>query len=470
MNRMPTYKGKSKQRLVTKIKIHTSAGDIMSPMRKRIIIFSIIATGLLCLAGLVIYNLPPVNQRLSWRVESLQARIRRAINPPEEIVFIPQGQGAVETIAKATLDALQPTRTPSPQIDQTDTPTAPATKMPSATVSPTAVPSPTWTPIPTQVQLSGIVHQYQQFNNCGPANLAMALSFWGWQGDQRHTRAFLRPNLEVDDKNVNPSEMVAFVNSQTELRALTRVAGEQELLKRLIAAGFPVIIEEGHDPPDDWWMGHYLVVNGFDDQRQRFTAQDSLIAPDLPLPYEELKSSWWRDFNYVYVLIYPPERENQILEIIGPHQDKTFNYQFAAQRARQEIDILSGRDLFFAWFNLGSSLVGLEDYTGAAQAYDQAFELYATLPEDLRPYRLMWYQAGPYAAYYHTGRYQDVVNLANTTFTWVGKGGLEESHYWRGMAYEALGNTNQAITDLEKAVAINPNFTPAREALERLSQ
>ena len=32
----------------------------------------------------------------------------------------------------------------------------------------------------------------------------MALSFWGWQGDQRDTRAYLRPNFAtVDDKNVN---------------------------------------------------------------------------------------------------------------------------------------------------------------------------------------------------------------------------------------------------------------------------
>jgi tetratricopeptide (TPR) repeat protein len=190
--------------------------------------------------------------------------------------------------------------------------------------------------------------------------------------------------------------------------------------------------------------------------------------PDLPLPYEELETRWWRDFNYVYLVIYPPTREIQVFEIIGPHLDENFNYQHAAQRAREEIENLSGRDLFFAWFNLGSNLVGLADYPAAAQAYDRAFDIYASLSEDMRPYRLMWYQAGPYAAYYHTGRYQDVINLANTTFTWVGKGGLEESHYWRGLAYQALGNTNQAIADLEKAVILNPYFTEAVQALQRL--
>jgi hypothetical protein len=63
------------------------------------------------------------------------------------------------------------------------------------TPEPTATATLLPTPIPVKVVLGGIVHEYQQFNNCGPANLAMALSYWGWQGDQRDTRAFA-PNRE----------------------------------------------------------------------------------------------------------------------------------------------------------------------------------------------------------------------------------------------------------------------------------
>jgi len=215
-------------------------------------------------------------------------------------------------------------------------------------------------------------------------------------------------------------------------------------------------------------MGHYLLINGYDDERTRFTAQDSLIMADFPLPYEEVEGRWWRDFNYVYLVIYPPEQESQVFEILGPDQDVAYNYEAAAQRAREEIQNLSGRDLFFAWFNLGSNLVGLEDYAGAAEAYDKAFAIYATIEEDDRPYRQRWYQVGPYPAYFYTGRYQDVINLANTTFTWVGRGGLEESYYWRGLAYQTLGNHYQALSDLEKAVLLNPHFQEAQEALEQL--
>ncbi len=131
---------------------------------------------------------------------------------------------------------------------------------------------------------------------------------------------------------------------------------------------------------------------------------------------------------------------------------------------------MSGRELYFAWFNLGSNLVALGDYAGAADAYDNAFAVYATIPNDERPWRVMWYQDGPYAAYYHTGRFQDVIELANTTFFALGEYTLEESFYWRGRAKLALGDLNGALFDLKKAVELNPQFTPAREELEQLGE
>ena len=156
------------------------------------------------------------------------------------------------------------------------------------------------------------------------------------------------------------------------------------------------------------------------------------------------------------------------MAILGPQADETQNHQAAAELASQETTTLSGRDLYFAWFNLGSNLVALEDYAGAAQAFDSAFAVYPTIPEDERPWRVMWYRIEPYAAYYHTGRYQDVVNLANNTFFALGEYTLEELFYWRGLANQALGDLKVATFDLRKALELNPNFTPAREALREL--
>ena len=443
-------------------------------MPKRILLVSFISLVVLCLAAFLVYQLPPVHERLSWRLASWQARVQRILNPPEALVFVPGGTaqpGLAQTIANATLAVLLPATTAAPPSASQAAPAALATPTqpgPTLTPLPSSTPVPTTTPLPEKVRLTGIVHEYQQFNNCGPANLAMALSFWGWQGDQRDTRRFLRPNLKVDDKNVMPSEMVAFVQQSTQLSALTRVGGDLDLLRSLLAAGYPLLVEAGHDPPDDSWMGHYLVVSGYDDQLRMLTLQDSLANPDMPMTYDELAQGWWRDFNYVYVVIYPSERQAELERLLGPRLDDANSYQIAAQKALDEIPRLQGRDLFFAWFNLGSSQVGLADHAAAAQSFDKAFELYQTLPEELRPYRLMWYQVGPYLAYYNTARYQDVINLANTTFTWVGKPVLEESYYWRGLAYQALGKSALAIADFTKAAQLNPNYAPPRLELERL--
>ncbi|MEO7841102.1 MAG: tetratricopeptide repeat protein, partial [Anaerolineales bacterium] len=75
-----------------------------------------------------------------------------------------------------------------------------------------------------------------------------------------------------------------------------------------------------------------------------------------------------------------------------------------------------------------------------------------------------------YAAYYHTGRYQDVINLAQTALINVDKAVLEETYYWRGMARAALGDQAGAIEDLTRAYTLNPNSTPAGQELQRISQ
>jgi tetratricopeptide (TPR) repeat protein len=228
-----------------------------------------------------------------------------------------------------------------------------------------------------------------------------------------------------------------------------------------------VIIEKGHHPQGDWWMGHYMVINGYNEERSRFTAQDSLIEKDALLPYDEVLP-WWRNFNYMYIIVYPAEREAEVLALLGAHVDTQYNVQQAAQRARDEANALDGRDQYFALFNLGSSLVALGDYAAAAQAYDQAFAINADLPDKQRLHRMLWYQAGPYAAYYYTARYQDLLDLGNATLSWLGKTDLEETLYWMGLAREATGDMDRAIQNYTRAAELNPHYEPPRQALERL--
>ena len=409
----------------------------------------------ICLIGIpVIYNLPPVEERVGWRVAELLARFKYTLSPPEEIIFVPRENDIWVT----------PVVTPQtlPTIPRSITSTEiPTTEQPGPSILPTA----TINPIPKSMQLDGLRHEYQTWNNCGPATLAMALSFWGWEGDQRPIAAFAKPNAR--DKNVMPDELAAYVETEPELQAIYRVGGEIGLLKRLLADGFPIILEKGFELPKEGWMGHYVLVTGYDDSKDRFILQDSYYGPDQVMGYKDLET-YWRAFNFTYLVVYPLERKDEIKTILGSHFDEEFNNRYAAQKASDEIYKVTSRDQFFAWFNRGTNLVRLQDYAGAAAAYDEAFALYPDIAKQERPWRMMWYQTGPYLAYYYAGRYQDVIKLATTTLEAMSEPVLEESYYWRALARIALGDSQAAIQDLRSALKNHPGFEPAITQLQQI--
>ena len=165
------------------------------------------------------------------------------------------------------------------------------------------------------------------------------------------------------------------------------------------------------------------------------------------------------------------DRESQVYETLGPWVDAEWANKHALEIANKEITTITGDDLFFAWFNKGTSHVQLKEYVDAANAYDQAFSFYAdwdTSQKD-RPYRMMWYQTGPYFAYYYSARYADVISLANTTLNdTISTPTLEESLLWRGRAYYMAGQTQLAVNDFRAALAVHAGWAPAIQALQDL--
>jgi hypothetical protein len=429
------------------------------PPSRRTILIVLGGLGAIILIGALIYQIPDVQEYVDWRVDELRARIKYAISPPGEAVFTPDP--TLVAMVQETIAAF----TPTPSATSTTSPTTGPTTTPEFT----ATPVPTPTPIPDQILLSGIRHEYQKRNNCGPATLAMALSFWGWEGDQRDTGAVLKPL--PSDKNVMPYEIADFVEINIGMKAVVRYAGDLDLVKQLIASGFPVMIEKGKDH-NTGWVGHYQLLAGYDDAQGHFNAYDSLNGEftegrTLIVPYETVEPHWLA-FNYAYIVIFPADRENEVFRILGSDQDETSNLYKAADRASINIFNSSDRELFFAWYNRGTSLMRLADYGGAAQAYDEAFNVYASLDPKDRPWRILWYQTGPYFAYYFTGRYYDVINLANQTLDLMPDPVLEESYYWRGLAKEGLGDIAGAIEDLRTSLVHHPDFEPSLYQLNRL--
>lgn len=428
-------------------------------MRKTLITIAI-AVPICALLAVLLYNLPPVHDRLAWRVEEVVLKIKYQLNPPQEVVFQPQEQN----------DAVLPTATlPSPTPIPTDPP-APTAPGPTGTLLPSPTATITPTPLPGEASLQGVRYddQHGRFNYCAPANLSMALSYWGWDGNKDVVGPVVKPDGK--DKNVMPYEMADYVEQQTDLGVVVRVGGDLDTIKRFNAAGYPVLVEKGTYLRDLTgvvsWMGHYQVVTGYDDTAQTFTTQDSYVGADHSVPYDEMTDNW-RAFNNTYLVIYPRQEEARVLDLLGEDIDETSNYQRAALTASDEIFALEGIDQFFAWYNRGTNLMYLQDYAGAAEAYDNAFSVYAGLPEDDRPWRMLWYQTGPYFAYFYSQRYWDVLNLADTTLNAMQSDkNLEESYFWRAKAKAALGDTTGAIEDFRTSLRFHRDFGPALYELE----
>ena len=446
-------------------------------MRRRLI--GVLAIPVLIVIAIGIYFIPPIHARLSLRVGEIVGQIKYYFSPPEQAVFQPQQsqQDAIKAIVNATMQAFDSAQAAA------QTPTA-ATPLSAANE---ATPTSTLAPLPATINLPGVIYvdQRGRWNYCGPANLTMALKFWGWQGNADDVAKVVKPGENdptksfIDrgftDKNVMPYELVDFVNDNTQFHALVRYGGDIQLVKTMVAAGFPVLAEKGYYEADYngkiGWLGHYQFITGYDDNAQQLIVKDTWNdGPNFHIAYDTFMNGW-RSFDYIFIVVYPPDRENDVMNLLGSYADPKWAAQNALNVDNKDVQTLTGMDLFFAWFAKGTSHVALQQYTDAANAYDRAFSIYNSLGNDNseRPYRMMWYQSGPYFAYYYSARYQDVIDLANTTLNkTIAAPTLEESLYWRGMAEQALGDTTDAIADFKKANYLNPKMAAIIQALQSL--
>ncbi len=290
----------------------------------------------------------------------------------------------------------------------------------------------------------------------------MHLSYFGSALDQEDVRRALRPH--PDDKNVNPEELAAFAVDQG-LHARVLVNGDPDRLRALIAAGLPVLIETWLEPEPNDGMGHYRLLVGYDDARQEWIVYDSYVATGIrrDAPYQGIRLSYaevardWRVFNRTYLVLYTTAQADTVAALLGADADVTRMWERSLAQAQTEIATVGDA---FAWFNLGTGLVALQRYEEAAAAYDRARQLGL-------PWRMLWYQFGPFQAYYESGRLHEVVALAQATLKTTDT--VEELHYWFGRGLEALGDTAAAKNAYRRALAINPSFVPASVALARLS-
>ncbi len=389
--------------------------------------------------GAALTQVPAVKSRLEWRYVVWSTYFQNVIDPV----------GPVPTPVPSTPFA---TFTPLPP-----TSTAIATLEPTATLA----------PLPTQASLPSPTYERQGINNCGPATLAMALRMYGWQGNQDDIANVIKPVPQ--DRNVNPEELRYFVlNYAGWLRAEYRVAGDIDTLKRLLAANYGVVIEEAsklpledaNGPRDDLWDAHYLLITGYNDNTNTFTAQDPLRGPDKQVAYDQLMIDW-KPFNYLYMVIYLPQDENEVKGILGSNWDPNQNRQNAL-----EIDqaaVTSNSNDAFAWFNLGATLTYFEQYNEAARAFDKAFTI--GLPQ-----RMTRYQFWPFVAYYNAGNTDYLIQLTESTYKPINGNYAEEALLWHGYALLRKGDATGALADWNRAIVVHPGYCDAEKAINDFVQ
>jgi len=398
----------------------------MSKIKKIIIAFAVFA-----LVGLAVYQIPAVQARATWYSIRIGAYARGVIHPVQQ----------VPTVAVTPFVA-------SPA------PSAAPTEAPIASVTPTS----TDVPLPSSVSLTAPKYELQDINNCGPASLTMALRMQGWQGNQYDISKVIKPIPQ--DRNVNPDELAYWVRNYAGwLSVQYRVGGDVHLLKELLAAGFPMIVEEvfNYDTPfwpnDDLWGAHYLLLTGYDDATRSFISQDSFHGANQSLTYDALEKNW-KPFNYLYMVVYPPADEGVLRGILGANWDEDESRRHALQIS--QADTAHDPNDAFAWFNTGSNLVYFEQYADAARAFDSARN--AGLPQ-----RMTRYQFSPFIAYFQANRIDDLITLTDYTLQLTPNS--EEAWLWQGWAKYRQDDIPAAVADWRKALKEHPGYPDAIYAL-----
>lgn len=220
--------------------------------------------------------------------------------------------------------------------------------------------------LPRQAEVAGVPFYPQQKYYCGPAALAMVMT---WSGEPV-TQDALAPEVYTPSRQGTfRHDMVAAARRRG--RLAVQISDVRSLLSE-IAAGNPVVVFQ--NLALNWFpQWHYAVAYGYDLERREIilrSGTEARLATDL-YAFERT----WKRGDYWGLVVLPPERlpatadERPVLDAAvglersGRHREAATAYGAVLSRWRES---------FPAWMGLGNTLYAQEDFSGAARAFREA--------------------------------------------------------------------------------------------------
>lgn len=312
--------------------------------------------------------------------------------------------------------------------------------------------------LPEQKILQNSYHIFQSFNNCAPAALSMALSYYGLTVSQEKLAQDLRPNNNTkgynDDKSTPPEELAEYVKRYN-LVPYYRANGDMELIKEFIANDIPVVVRTLLKTSEDF--AHYRVIKGYDAVKEEIIQDDSLQGKNKRYSYSEFLEIW-KEFNYAYLVFVEPSKKKLVEEILGQEVDKTVSWQNAVKRAENELK--KNPNDIKARYNLAVA----NYYTGQYKKTVEEFEKV----EKIIPQHKIWYQIEPIYAYFNLQNYERVFELSDLILNNNNKG-FPELYKLRGDSYLKMGKPDLAKLEFEKQdyynkkVYVPPTISPSND-------
>lgn len=241
--------------------------------------------------------------------------------------------------------------------------------------------------LPASLTLSGVGHEPQELNNCGPVTASIVLGYHGRKVTQAQAAAALKDHSK--DVEVSTQEVAAYLE-RNGLKTLIRYAGTPGQVRALVAAKIPVVVQQRLKVGDN--TAHFRTVYGY--TPQGFVSSDSLLGPKLSLT-EGRFLELWDYYNREYLVAYPPQREAEVKAILGKDWDGAANW--ARLRDEMAARTQKGTATAFDWWGLGQARLALGQAQEAAQAFDRAVQIGV-------PLQYHWYRQGAMLAWNRTGQ------------------------------------------------------------------